>query len=116
MLESRALNAINKNTTVFVVDDDPSVRKGLVRLLRSAGHVVEAFASASEFLDRVSHGGSAGCAVLDVRMPGLNGLELQRELKAFTPPIPIIFITGHGDIRMSVRAMKDGATDFLSKP
>jgi FixJ family two-component response regulator len=104
------------HSTVFVVDDDPSVRKGLVRLLKSAGYVVESFASAREFLDRIGRGESAGCVVLDVRMPGLSGLELQRELRAFTPPIPIIFLTGHGDIPMSVRAMKDGATDFLAKP
>src|SRR6266576_44979 len=104
------------HATVFVVDDDPSVRKGLARLLKSAGYAVELFASAAEFLERVNHSESAGCVVLDVLMPGLSGLELQRELKAFTPPISIIFITGHGDIPMSVRAIKDGATDFLGKP
>jgi len=103
------------HSTVFLVDDDPSVRKGLARLLKSAGYLVESFASAHEFLDRIGHGDSAGCVVLEVRMPGLSGLDLQRELKAFTP-ISIIFITGHGDIPMSVRAMKDGATDFLAKP
>ena len=102
--------------TVFVVDDDPSVRKGLARLLKSAGYAVESFASAREFLDRASHDEGAGCVVLDVRMPGLSGLELQRELKALTPPISIIFITGHGDIPITVRAMKNGATDFLPKP
>ena len=103
-------------STIFVVDDDPSVRKGLARLLKSAGYAVESFASAREFLDRVSHGESAGCVVLDVQMPGLSGLELQQELKALTPPISIIFVTGYGDVPMSVRAMKDGATDFLGKP
>jgi len=101
------------------VDDDPSIRTGLGRLLKSAGYGVESFASAREFLDRVredeGQNESAGCVVLDVRMPGLSGLDLQRELKAFTP-ISIIFITGHGDIPTSVRAMKDGATDFLAKP
>lgn len=102
--------------TVFVVDDDPSVRRGLARLLKSAGHAVESYASAHEFLDRVSHGDTAGCVVLDVLMPGLSGLDLQRELKGVTPPISIIFVTGHGDIPMSVRAMKNGATDFLAKP
>ena len=102
--------------TVFLVDDDPSVRKGLARLLKSAGYAVESFASAHEFLDRIGRGESAGCVLLDVQMPGLSGLDLQRELKAFTPPIAIIFITGQGDIPMSVRAMKDGATDFLAKP
>ena len=104
------------HSTVFVVDDDASVRKGLARLLKSAGYAVESFGSAQEFLDRASRGESAGCVVLDVRMPGLSGFELQRELKALTPPISIIFITGYGDIPMSVRAMKDGAADFLTKP
>jgi FixJ family two-component response regulator len=103
-------------STVVVVDDDLAVRKGLARLLQSAGYVVESFASAREFLDRVRQGESAGCVVLDVRLPDLSGLDLQRELKAFTPPIAIIFVTGHGDIPMSVRAIKDGATDFLAKP
>jgi FixJ family two-component response regulator len=103
-------------STVFVVDDDASVRKGLARLLKSAGYAVEAFASAREFLDRASHGAGTGCVVLDVRMPGLSGLDLQRELKTFRPPISIIFITGYGDIPMSVRAIKDGAADFLAKP
>jgi len=102
--------------TVFVVDDDASVRKGLARLLKAAGYAVESFASAREFLDHLSHGESTGCVVLDVRMPGLSGLDLQRELKTFRPPISIIFITGYGDIPMSVRAIKDGATDFLAKP
>ena len=103
-------------STVFVVDDDASVRTGLARLLKSAGYAVESFASAREFLHQVSHGESTGCVVLDVRLPGFSGLDLQRELKTFTPPIPIIFITGYGDIPMSVRAIKDGATDFLAKP
>ena len=102
--------------TVFVVDDDASVRKSLARLLKAAGYAVESFASAREFLDHLSHGESTGCVVLDVRMPGLSGLDLQRELKTFRPPISIIFITGYGDIPMSVRAIKDGATDFLAKP
>jgi FixJ family two-component response regulator len=110
------MRATGTHSTVFVVDDDLSVRKGLARLLKSAGYIVESFASAREFLDRIGRGESAGCVVLDVQMPGLSGLDLQRELKAFTPPISIIFITGHGDIPMSVRAMKDGATDFLAKP
>jgi FixJ family two-component response regulator len=104
------------NSTVFVVDDDPSVRKSLSRLMASAGYAVETFASAREFLDRGHHQDTPGCVVLDVSMPGLSGLDLQRELMAFTPPLPIIFITGHGDIPTSVRAMKDGAVDFLTKP
>src|SRR6202142_1166170 len=104
------------NWTVFVVDDDASVRKALARLLASAGYVVETFASAREFLDCGHHQETPGCVVLDISMPGLSGLDLQQELMAFTPPLPIIFITGHGDIPTSVRAMKGGAVDFLTKP
>jgi len=110
------MKTTESHPTVFVVDDDASVRKGLARLLKSAGYAVESFASAREFLDRISQGESAGCVVLDIQMPELSGLELQQKLKTFTPPISIIFITGHGDIPISVRAMKDGATDFLPKP
>jgi FixJ family two-component response regulator len=101
--------------TVFVVDDDPSVRRGLERLLRSAGYRAETFASAREFLQR---GGleAGGCLVLDVRMPGQSGLELHDVLRAGGHALPIIFITGHGDIPMAVRAMKAGAVDFLPKP
>jgi FixJ family two-component response regulator len=104
------------NWIVFVVDDDASVRKALARLLASAGYAVETFASAREFLDRGHHQDTPGCVVLDISMPGLSGLDLQRELMAFTPPLPIIFITGHGDVPTSVRAMKGGAVDFLTKP
>ena len=102
-------------STVFVVDDEPSVRKSLGRLLKAAGYRVEAFASARDFLQHDPDVG-AGCLVLDVQMPELNGLELQRALTETDRPLPIIFITGHGDIPMSVRAMKGGAVDFLSKP
>jgi FixJ family two-component response regulator len=102
--------------TVFVVDDDWSVRKSLARLLRSAGYHAETFATAVEFLDHRRVRDTPGCLVLDVQLPGLNGLELQRELLDSSSPIPIIFITGHGDIPMSVMAMKAGAVDFLSKP
>lgn len=101
--------------TIFVVDDDPSVRKSLGRLLRSAGYQTEVFASAREFLQRKPPVG-AGCAVLDVRMPDLNGLELQQASAAAGDFLPIIFLTGHGDIPMSVQAMKAGAVDFLPKP
>lgn len=101
--------------TVFVVDDDASVRRSLGRLLKSAGHPVEIFASADEFLQRQHYDG-VGCLVLDVQMPGLNGIELQRTLAQKDYCLPIIFITGHGDIPMSVRAMKSGAVDFLPKP
>ena len=106
---------IDPSAVVFVVDDDPSVRKALGRLLRSAGLRAEAFASAEEFLgwDRPD---APGCVVLDVQMPGLNGLELQRTLDEENVRLPIVFITGHGDIPMSVRAMKAGAVDFLPKP
>lgn len=101
--------------TVFVVDDDPSVRRGLERLLRTAGHRVESFASAREFLDRPEHDGPR-CLVLDVRMPGQSGLDLHDRLVASGRDIPVIFITGHADVPMAVRAMKAGAVDFLSKP
>ncbi len=102
--------------TVFVVDDDGSVRKSLVRLLKSMGYPARPYASAREFLDDWRHDPAPGCLVLDVQLPGLNGLELQEQLRASAIPIPIIFITGHGDIPMSVRAMKAGAVDFLAKP
>jgi len=102
-------------STVFVIDDEPSVRKSLGRLLKAAGYRVEAFTSAREFLQRDPNVG-VGCLVLDVQMPDLNGLELQRALTETGRHVPIIFITGHGDIPMSVRAMKGGAIDFLSKP
>ena len=103
--------------TVFLVDDDHSVRRALTRLVKSAGYEVQAFASGREFLEfwRASCQGAA-CLVLDVRMPGLTGLDLQRELQAASAVLPIVFITGHGDIPMGVQAMKEGAVDFLPKP
>ncbi|HKB35279.1 MAG TPA: response regulator transcription factor [Gemmataceae bacterium] len=100
---------------VFVVDDDASVRRALARLLQADGLTVATFASAKEFL----HHGRAdapACLVLDVRLPELDGLELQRSLNEENSALPIVFITGHGDIPMSVRAMKAGAVDFLPKP
>lgn len=100
---------------VFVVDDDASVCKALDRLIRSVGLKAETFPSAKDFLNREAHDGPA-CLVLDVRMPGLSGLDLQKELAARDCSIPVIFITGHGDIPMSVKAMKAGAVDFLPKP
>ena len=103
------------NPTIFVIDDDASLRKSLSRLLRSAGYTTEAFASAEEFLAR-DHYGGIGCLLLDVQMPGLSGMDLQKELNKADYHMPIIFITGHGDIPMSVEAMKDGALDFLTKP
>jgi FixJ family two-component response regulator len=100
---------------VFVVDDDSSMREALADLIASVGLSVEAFSSAPEFLERRRPDAPA-CLVLDVRLPGLSGLDLQRELLHREAPIPIIFITGHGDIPMSVRAMKEGAVEFLPKP
>jgi FixJ family two-component response regulator len=100
---------------VFVVDDDASVRKSLTRLISEAGYTVQTFASAREFLARPPSAGPS-CVVLDVRMPGLTGLDLQQTLAGAAHEIPIIFITGHGDISMSVKAMKAGAVDFLTKP
>jgi len=100
---------------VFVVDDDPSVRETLADLIASVGLSVLAFKSAREFLESRRPDAPA-CLVLDVRLPGLNGLDLQRELLRIEAPIPIIFITGHGDIPMTVRAMKEGAVEFLAKP
>lgn len=100
---------------VFVVDDDPSVRGGLARLFKSVGLAAEVFASAREFLERAPAEGPA-CLVLDVRLPELSGLDLQAELARAGVAIPIIFITGHGSVPISVRAMKAGAADFLEKP
>jgi len=100
---------------VFVVDDDDDVRRALERLIGSVGLEVETFASAQEFLQREPPAGPA-CLVLDVRMPGLSGLDLQQKLAAAGLGAPIIFMTGHGTVPMSVRAMKAGAVDFLQKP
>ena len=101
--------------TVFVVDDDPAVLKSLSRLLRASQVNVVTFGSPQEFLQRYDPH-TPGCLVLDVAMPGLNGLELQEALRVKGSAIPIIFLTGHGDIPMSVRAIKGGALDFLTKP
>jgi FixJ family two-component response regulator len=100
---------------VFVVDDDASMREALSSLIRSVGLRVVTFSSAKEYL-RQEPPDVPACLVLDVRLPGMSGLELQRELAAVNNLIPIIFITGHGDIPMSVRAMKAGAVEFLPKP
>ena len=100
---------------VFVVDDDSSVRESLRRLISSVGFGVEVFPSAQAFL-RARRPDAPGCLVLDVRLPGLSGLDLQRELADTDAALPIIFLTGHGDIPMSVRAMKAGAVEFLTKP
>ena len=101
--------------TVFVVDDDGTVRKALARLIRSAGMTVRTFPTAEAFLAE-NHTVPASCLVLDVRLPGLNGLQLQEALNRKGYPLAIIFITGHGDVPTSVRAMKGGAVDFLQKP
>jgi FixJ family two-component response regulator len=101
--------------TVFIVDDDASVRKALTRSFENEGFNVKAFASAQEFLDQAPSNGP-GCLVLDVRLPDLNGLDLQAKLNARNITTPIVFITGHGDVPGSVKAMKAGAMDFLTKP
>src|SRR5215467_5194749 len=103
------------HSCVFVVDDDRSMCESLRNLLRSAGLNVQAFASAHEFLTH-QRPTAPSCLVLDVQLPGLSGLELQQELAKDEAPMPIIFITGHGDIPMTVRAMKAGALEFLTKP
>jgi FixJ family two-component response regulator len=103
------------DATVFVVDDDQPVRDGLKLLLRSVGHRVEAYASAQDFLDAYTDD-RAGCLVLDVRMPGMSGLELQEKLNERRSILPIIFITGHGDVPMAVETLQAGAMDFLQKP
>jgi len=100
---------------IFVVDDDVAVRSSLRRLISSVGFAVEVFPSARAFLE-APRPAVPGCLVLDVRLPGLSGLDLQRELAATDAELPIIFLTGHGDIPMSVRAMKAGAVEFLTKP
>jgi len=101
--------------TILIIDDDPSVRKSLSRLLCSFGFMVETFESAENFLARESYEGT-GCILLDIRMPGISGMALQDELTTRGHDLPVIFITGHGDIPTSVQAMKKGAVDFLPKP
>jgi FixJ family two-component response regulator len=105
----------SRPATVFIVDDDPEVRRALMRLLRAAAFEVTAFRSAREFLS--AHDPEApGCLLLDVIMPDVDGLELQASLRAAGCPLPVIFLTGSGDIPMSVQAMKAGAVNFLTKP
>ncbi|MDH5488805.1 MAG: response regulator [Rhodospirillaceae bacterium] len=108
-------NTDNKDAVVFVVDDDDAVRESLSWLISSIGLKVETYPSAQDFLDSFipeKH----GCLIVDVRMPGMNGLELQRKLADKATCLPVIVITGHGDVQMAVRAMKDGAFDFVEKP
>ena len=109
------MNPEEENAIVFAVDDDASMREALSRLFRSIGMRAQIFASAREFL-MFRRPDAPACLVLDVRLPGLSGLDLQRQLAAADCTIPIIFVTGHGDIPMSVEAMKAGAVEFLTKP
>ena len=101
--------------TIFIVDDDPSVRESTELMLKSVGFNVKTFVSAQDFL-KANLQEDLGCLILDVRMPGISGLDLQEKLVSAKTPLPVIFITGHGTVPMSVRAMKAGAVDFLQKP
>jgi two-component system, LuxR family, response regulator FixJ len=109
------VNHSSARPTIFVVDDDSAVRDALKLLLRSVGQAVETYGSAQEFLDAYSED-RPGCLVLDIRMPGMSGLELQQRLNEKHSILPIIFITGHGDVPMAVEAMQAGAVDFIQKP
>jgi len=104
-----------KRAVVFVIDDDPSMRRSLDTLLRSVGLDVQVFPSAQEFMS-AERPDAPGCLVLDVRLPGMSGLAFQQELSKAGIALPVIFITGHGDVPMTVRAMKAGAAEFLTKP
>jgi FixJ family two-component response regulator len=106
---------MTREATVFIVDDDASVRRSLERLLRASGFHVESFDSGEHYLEREPFGG-LGCVLLDINMPGVSGIELQQRLQDRGDTVPIVFLTGHGDIPTSVRAMKRGAQDFLTKP
>lgn len=110
-----AAAALNQDATVFVVDDDDAVRESLAFLMKSIGLKAESFPSAQAFLDSYNPA-RAGCLVLDIRMPGMSGLELQEKLIQMGSILPIIFITGHGDVPMAVKAIKAGAADFVQKP
>lgn len=106
---------LSQEATVFVVDDDDAVRESLVFLMKSVGLRAESFSSAQAFLDHYNVA-RAGCLILDIRMPGMSGLELQDKLNKMGSILPIIFITGHGDVPMAVKAIKSGAADFIQKP
>ena len=108
------MTSASPHRTVFVVDDDASFRTAISRLLRAAGHQVKAFSSASEFVESLPAAGP-GCVVADLQMPGLSGLDLQAALAGSDNPLPVLFLTGHGDIPTSVHAMRLGAEDFLTK-
>ncbi len=109
------MNLAEKQSTVFVVDDDDAMRESLTWLIESVGLKVETFSSADSFL-KAYYPGRSGCLLLDVRMPGMSGLELQGHLQDQQITLPVIMITGHGDVPMAVRAMKAGAIDFIEKP
>ena len=108
-------SAVSERAVVFVVDDDPSMRRSLESLLRSVGLDARLFSSAQEFM-QAERPEAPGCLILDVRLPGMSGLTFQQELPKAGLALPVIFITGHGDVQMTVRAMKAGATEFLTKP
>ena len=101
--------------TVYIVDDDPSARQGIMRLVKAAEYNVESYSSARDFLDSGNHE-QPGCIILDVKMPGMTGPELQEELSEVDYSMPIIFLSGHGDVPTTANAMKNGAVDFLTKP
>src|SRR5712691_5243317 len=113
-MQQRSVNS-EQQPTIVVIDDDASMRRALENLLKSVGFAVELFASPQEFLQS-QRPDRPGCIVLDVRFPGRSGLDMQRDLATANTQLPIIFITGYGDIPMSVRAMKAGAVEFLTKP
>src|ERR1700683_60164 len=113
--DARATHGGPTNETIFLIDDDISVREGLTALIESMNLPVRSFGSAADFLT-AQPVEAEGCVVLDVNMPGMNGLDLQREMNAAGIPLPVIFLTGHGDIPMTVRALKAGAVHFLTKP
>ena len=107
--------SVGQSPTVYIVDDDPAVQQALRLLFRSAGYRAELFSSAVQFLEAY-HRNMTGCILLDVRMPGMSGLELQEALNARLSLLPVIFMTGHGDVPMAVAAMQSGAIDFIQKP
>ena len=111
---AKAEDAVNA-ATVYVVDDDDGMRRALSLLLNTVGYKTAAFASPKEFLDKFKPN-TGGCLVLDIRMPGMSGLELQQHLNRMGSLLPVIFVTGHGDVPMAVQAMKEGAFEFLQKP
>jgi RNA polymerase sigma factor (sigma-70 family) len=109
-------SSVSEKPIVHVVDDDDSLRKAVTRLLRAAGYDVRAYASAGEFVLASRENNRRGCVLLDVRMPGPSGLDLQEALAREEEPLPVVFLTAHGDVPTTVRAMKTGAVDFLTKP